>query len=148
MVSAAHALLCPLEPWGQRWPGEAEGQAGRFGAVPGLPDSASQKAVALSDFSFAKHLCLPTNAGFCIYFRITGLSTPPPRPPPLSEPAVVGGSAAGGSMYIIKTGLGFVGRQSINQSGFNHQASDGRRDRHRLQRRLLLLGPPLWEKPR
>lgn len=28
-------------------------------------------------------------------------------------------------MYIIKTGLGFVGCQSINQSEFNYQASDG-----------------------
>jgi hypothetical protein len=31
------------------------------------------------------------------------------------------------SMYIIKTGLGFVGCQSINQSEFNYQACEGRR---------------------
>lgn len=30
-------------------------------------------------------------------------------------------------MYIIKTGLGFVGCQSINQSEFNYQACDGKR---------------------
>lgn len=41
--------------------------------------------------------------------------------------AVVWVNLAWGSMYIIKTGLGFVGCQSINQSEFNYQACDGKR---------------------
>lgn len=41
--------------------------------------------------------------------------------------AVVWVNLAWGGMYIIKTGLGFVGCQSINQSEFNYQACDGKR---------------------
>lgn len=41
--------------------------------------------------------------------------------------AVVWVNLAWGSMYIIKTALGFVGCQSINQSEFNYQACDGKR---------------------
>lgn len=73
--------------------------------------------------SSAERLLLPANAGFGVYFHI-----PRPLPPsPLSDGVVVGVSLARGSMYIIKTGLGFVGCQSINQSEFNYQASDGLR---------------------
>lgn len=70
------------------------------------------------------------NAGFGIDFhtvRLTLLPTIPDLPLPLASASdwVVSVNLAQGSMYIIKTRLGFVGCQSINQSEFNYQASDG-----------------------
>lgn len=80
----------------------------------------------LSCLSFAKCLLWPRDAGFPIYFHIT---PPPPTSISFANPlwAVVWVNLARGRMYIIKTGLGFVGCQSINQSEFNYQASDGLR---------------------
>ena len=79
-----------------------------------------------SFLSFAKCLLWPRDAGFPIYFHIT---LPPPASISFANPlwAVVWVNLARGRMYIIKTGLGFVGCQSINQSEFNYQASDGLR---------------------
>lgn len=133
-VPAAARLASPAESWvsasagGGRQPGGAvRGGSGQFEAVPGLPDSASQRDVARSDFSFAKHLCLPTDAGLCIYSGVPGPSARPgPPPPALTALLLERTQPARGSLCVIKTGLGFVGCQSINQSAFNYQASDGR----------------------
>lgn len=49
-----------------------------------------------------------------------------------------------GRMYIINR-LGFVGCQSINQSEFNYQASDGSCDRHQCWWRAFLWEQSTWK---
>ena len=76
-------------------------------------------------FSFAKRL-LCQGMLVSVFIFISQALPPAPRSCPLWLGCCLSGFSPG-SMYIIKTGVGFVGCQSINQSEFNYQASDGLR---------------------
>lgn len=78
-------------------------------------------------YQYQIFLCVSVCACACVqrFFSITLFFFPPFLL--LFSWAVVWVNLAWGGMYIIKTGLGFVGCQSINQSEFNYQACDGKR---------------------
>lgn len=103
---------------------------------PSLSKSGFERDVVLSFFSLQNvspssttsrfFVCVSVCARVCIaLFLYHSFFSPPFLL--LFSWAVVWVNLAWGSMYIIKTGLGFVGCQSINQSEFNYQACDGKR---------------------